>query len=167
MDIHVMSRSHQNLRNSVCLRCWVPGASIALAQTWESLHAWTPARWWVVTGFPAKRQSISRFCMLLIAKSTNGKTLKNPCVHRTQLKKVAASNNVGHRSIFVSFPLLLQPLDGLLLPAFDIHVAFDLGVRRSCWEREKGQLLQNEETVWNPPSVCQNARHQNYLILFV
>ena len=70
--------------------------------------------------------------MLLIAKSTNGKTLKNPCVHRTQLKKVAASNNVGHRSIFVSFPLLLQPLDGLLLPAFDIHVAFDLGVRRSC-----------------------------------
>lgn len=80
------------------------------------------------------------FCMLLIAKSTNAKTLMS-CVHRTQLKKVAASNNVGHRSIFVSFPLLLQPLDGLLLPAFDIHVAFDLGVRRWCWEREKGQLL--------------------------
>jgi len=75
------------------------------------------------------------YCMLLIAKSTNGKTWKNPqkpCVHRTQIKKVAASNNVGHRSIFVSFPLLLQPLDGLLLPAFDIHVAFDLGVPRSC-----------------------------------
>ena len=148
MDIYVRSRSHQNLRNSVCLRCWVPGASIALAQTWESLHAWTPSDGLVDTGFPAKRQSISRFCMLLIAKSTNGKTWKNPqkpCVHRTQIKKVAASNNVGHRSIFVSFPLLLQPLDGLLLPAFNIHVAFDLGVPRSCWEREKGQLLQTKK----------------------
>lgn len=66
MDIHVMSRSHQNLRNSVCLRCWVPGASIALAQTWESLHAWTPSDDGL-SQETAKRQSISRFCMLLYA----------------------------------------------------------------------------------------------------
>lgn len=86
------------------------------------------------------------FCMLLIAKSTNAKTLMS-CVHRTQLKKVAASNNVGHRSIFVSFPLLLQPLDGLLLPAFDIHVAFDLGVRGSNCSKRRNAL---ESTLCSP-----------------
>lgn len=72
------------------------------------------------------------YCMLLIVKRTNGKTLMS-CVHRTQLKKWLP------QTMWVTG--LLQPLDGLLLPAFDIHVAFDLGVRRWCWEREKGQLL--------------------------
>lgn len=68
MDIYVMSWSHQNLPNSVCLRCWVPGASIALAQTWDSLHAWTPS-----DGCHRKQQNgkafpgFVRFCMLLIA----------------------------------------------------------------------------------------------------
>ncbi len=71
-----MSWSNKNLRNSVFLRCWVPGASTALAQTWDSLHAWTPSHHMKQQNrqvCPAV-QSISRFFLwfwLLLCKCKN------------------------------------------------------------------------------------------------
>ena len=44
---------------------------------------------------------------------------------------VYAASNI---STISQFSMLLQPLDGLLLPAFDIHVALDLA---SCFGRQQ------------------------------